>query len=126
MRPPPPRRVHRRLHGQPEVPQLAARLRRLHEDVLELDVPVRHACVAAVSRVAAVFGRSRGVDATRLRQRRRWAVSVSITGRLEGTLPDTDERALRVRVGQRRRALPRDLDDDIERKGHATRGHMVQ
>ena len=109
MTPPPPRRVHRTLHSQPEVPQFAARLRRLHKNVLELDVPVRHACVAAVSRVAAVFGRSRGVDATRLRQRRRWAVSVSITGHIS----DTDERALAMSVGQRRRALSGNFDDDI-------------
>ena len=31
--------------------------------------------VTAVSRLAAVFGRFRGVDATRLHQRRRWVVS---------------------------------------------------
>ena len=114
--------MYGRLHRQPEVPQFAPRLRRLHKNIFELDVPVRHACVAAVSRVAAVFGRSRGVDATRLRQRRRWAVSASITDHIS----DTDERALAVRVGQRRRALPRDLDDDVQRKWDSRRGHVVQ
>ena len=110
------------LHGEPEVPQFAPRLGRLDKNIFELDVSMTYACVAAVSRVAAVFGRSRGVDATRLRRRRRWAVSVSITDHIS----DTDERALRVRVGQRRRTLPCYFDDDIQGKGHARRGHMVQ
>ena len=79
-------------------------------------------CVAAVSRVAAVFGRSRGVDATRLRRRRRGVVSVSITDHIS----DTDERALAMSVGQCCYALSCDLHDDIERKGHARRRHVVQ
>ena len=42
--------------------------RRLDKNIFQFYVPVRHACVAAVSRAAAVFGRSRGVDATRLQE----------------------------------------------------------
>ena len=43
--------------------------------------PAVEPCVAAVSRVAAVFWLSRGVDATRLHQRRRWVVSMAILSR---------------------------------------------
>ena len=47
----------------------------IHRDVEALHPDLR---VAAVSRVAAVFWLSRGVDATRVHQRRRWVVSVAI------------------------------------------------
>ena len=110
MGPPPPRRVHRTFNSQPEVPEFAARLRRLDKNIFELDVPVRDTCV----RRFRVLPRSSGARAASTR-----LVSVGDgagPSRFRLRSPDTDERALAVRVGQRRRALSCYFHDDIERE----------
>ena len=121
MRPAPSRCMDRTLHGQPEVPQLAARLRRLDKNVLELDVPMTYTCV----RRFRVLPRSSGARAasTRLVSVGDGAGSSQLRLR---AVSDTDERALAMRVGQSCYALSCYLDDDIQREGHARRRHMVQ